>query len=128
MFRSSSLYNRFIALLMPAIFLWSWMACVSVCAEITENTSETSAVSQLNACGESISQSSGLDGCQFTATPATLQDRQTVVAPVLANIEISFPPVHRPAFAPSVIKSDINQNSPPEITVLLFLRLQNFRI
>lgn len=128
-FRISSAYRRLIALLLPAVLLCMWAACMSVCAEITgHTTSETAAVSTFDDCSESVGQSSGSDGCQFTVTPAALQDRQTIAAPALANAETSFPPAFKPSFVPSVIKSDINQNSPPKITAPIFLRLHAFRI
>ena len=128
MFRKSSAYYRFTTLLLPAILLWSWMACISICTELTEHSSEPTTVLTANTYSESVGLATEPDGCRVTAIPATFQDRQTVNVPVLANVQISFLPTHHPAFVPSVIKSDIRQNSPPRITVPLFLRLRNFRI
>ncbi len=125
---SSTLYRRFAALLLPAVLLWSWVACVSVCAEITEQNPETKAAFTTDICGENDSRVSSLADCQFTATPATFQDRQTFNAPALMIAEVSFPSVYNRVIVPSVNRSDINQHSPPKLTVPVFLRLRNFRI
>ncbi len=132
MFRLSSVHQKLFSFLLPAILLWSWMACVFVCSDIAEHNSNTQAKWTANSSNEveCLNENSSLDNCPFTSTPATVQERPTFPAYALIEKVIdSVPFKNLASFPMSIVESDINQNSPPpKLTSQLFIRLCNFRI
>ncbi len=129
MFRNQTAHQKFFALLLPAILLWSWMACVFVCSDIAKHNSDTQAkwTANLSNEAECLNENSSLDNCPFTSTPATVQERQTISLYAVINEEIAFISFkHLVSIPMSIVESDINQNSPPKLTSQLFIRLCNF--
>jgi hypothetical protein len=107
------------------------MACVFACSDVAETDSGVNTIWTTNISDETecVDAHDNLDNCPFTATPAIVQERATFPVFALINKQAAFIPFKNSAFVPSyVIKSDINQNSPPKTTFLIFIRLRNFRI
>lgn len=131
MFRFSSHYHRFLSVLLPATLFLSWIGCVTVCTEGTEQRNETHAVWKTNTDkeAESVCASTDLFSCSFTGASATLQDRQNFNISLLKGEEVTISHSHNLTFFPSSVhEPDFNQNSPPKITNPLFLQFHNFRI
>lgn len=131
MFRVSTKYHKFSALLLTAVLFCSSLACLSICSEITEpadsqNTICIKAIGGENECPEI----SGISkGCPLTISPSAIQERPTIFVPALINTRVNYQSQQGLEFVPSPVPdSNINQHSPPPITPRLYLRLGNFRI
>ncbi len=131
MFRISTNYYRLLALLLPAILLCSCMACVEICSEITEHAdAENDTCIKVNG-GENdcVELSRISESCPLSVTPVTFQERQTIYTPALVDTRINYLSRQVMEFFPSSISdSNVNQNSPPQFSVPLYLQLRNFRI
>jgi hypothetical protein len=106
------------------------MGCVSICSEITEHAAtEINCVKEGGSGNESVDISNKSNGCPLTATAVTYQERQNIYVPALIIKVINYLPNQDVRFVPSSVPdSNINQNSPPQHSIPIYLQLRNFRI
>ena len=131
MFGYSPRYQQIISLASTFVILWAWMACVLVCSDIAEHNGETKPIQATNnrIDTECVDAPDALDNCAITTVPVIFQERQTVSVHALTSKELTLTPFKNLLLIPlSLRKSDINQHSPPETILLLFLQFCNFRI
>jgi hypothetical protein len=114
---------------MPFVFLMAWMACVVTCTETSADHENQNSlwVTKSDAEAEIVETSHCLENC-FLTSPVTIQERQTFDTPILSDGRVFLPPSRSLVSISSVPASDINQNSPPEISPPIYLLLCNFRI
>jgi hypothetical protein len=107
------------------------MACVAICSEITEYADPHKASCIKVDGGENgcVELSGISESCPIKFTHITVQERQTIYAPVLEAKSINYLSPQGLEFVSSAAQdSNINQHSPPRVAPLLYLHLRNIRI
>jgi hypothetical protein len=127
----STNYRRLLALLLPTVLLCSCMACVVICSEIAgHDDAENNVCIKSNGAGNECVELSGIsESCSITTTHIIFQKGQFDYAPALVNSKINYLSQQKVKFVSLFIPdSNINQNSPPQLLVPLYLQFSNFRI
>jgi|GEM_PF-4677433 len=130
MFRIRENYHKFLAFMLPAVLLCSCIGCVAICSEITEHADVGNAVFvKINGENDCPEMSGISESCPLTVTSITFQEQQTIYAPALVNTKINYRSQKGLEFVPSAVRdSNINQNSPPQFSPPLYLKLHNLRV
>jgi hypothetical protein len=129
MFRISAICRKFLALILPAAFLFSGLACVAICAENTEHPENTASV-KVSGRENGCPVITGLaEGCPLSVTDVSFQERQTIEAPAPSAARANHQPPHNLKFVSSTVRDPhVNRHSPPSLSPPRYLRLRNFRI
>lgn len=130
MFRIKSIGKKFLALLLPIIFIFNWAACESFCAEITEqHHNNQTTISEHHLEDENCNNVGNIsEGCKMTVNAAVIEARQTVKLSALSVISLPTLQHRVPSPVWSALLPEIKQNSPPKLHTPLFVRLCTFRI